>query len=235
MVSRTNDTSTEKPNTVTDTVVRVNDLPAVYLPDASFLLEGEYEQVGFDLVITNPDGEVFIVADYFSFNPPPNLMLASGAGMSPEMVMLKLHLPYGEEVMFAGPAVGASALEEIGKVTLVLGKVTVKRMGASGSIEEIDVKRGDTLYKGDEITTSTRSFIKARMLDGTRFHLGKNANAILQDYAFNEAAKVGSFEATVIRGGFHYKSGKIGKMFAGGSKSHSTITTPSAMIGIRGI
>ena len=72
------------------------------------------------------------------------------------------------------------------------------------------------------------------MLDGTRFHLGKNANAILSDFAYNETAKVGNFDAFVIRGGFHYKSGKIGKMFAGASKSHSTISTPTAIIGIRG-
>ncbi|MBT4616485.1 MAG: hypothetical protein HOB98_08565, partial [Gammaproteobacteria bacterium] len=34
----------------------VIDHPAIYLPDASFLLEGQFERVGFDLVITNPDG-----------------------------------------------------------------------------------------------------------------------------------------------------------------------------------
>ena len=212
----------------------VIDHPAIYLPDASFLLEGQFERVGFDLVITNPDGVTFVVADYFSYSPPPNLMLSSGPGLSPGLVMAKLHLPFGDDVMFAGPANSANALVEVGKVTLAIGKVTVKRMGADGQIEELDVKRGDTLYKGDELVTEGRGFVKARMLDGTRFHLGKNANAILSDYSFDETAETGNFEAYVIRGGFHYKSGKIGKMFAGLNKNHSTISTPSAIIGIRG-
>ncbi len=56
----------------------VNDHPAIYLPDTSFLLEGQLEKVGFDLVITNPEGVTFVVADYFSYSPPPNLMLSSG-------------------------------------------------------------------------------------------------------------------------------------------------------------
>ncbi|MBT7796361.1 MAG: hypothetical protein HN556_05785, partial [Gammaproteobacteria bacterium] len=182
----------------------VIDHPAIYLPDTSFLLEGQFERVGFDLVITNPDGVTFVVADYFSYSPPPNLMLSSGPGLSPGLVMAKLHLPFGDDVMFAGPANSANALVEVGKVTLAIGKVTVKRMGADGQIEELDVKRGDTLYKGDELVTEGRGFVKARMLDGTRFHLGKNANAILSDYSFDETAETGNFEAYVIRGGFHY-------------------------------
>lgn len=209
-------------------------LPVAYLPDASFLLFGNFEKVGFDLIITNPAGETFIVRDYFSFNPPPNLMIASGAGLSPDMVMAKLHLAFGEDVMFAGPAYSANAMEKIGEVSIALGTVTVKRMGADGQIEELPLKRGDDLFEGDEITTGTRSFVKAKMLDGTRFHLGKSANATLDNFAFDEAAKLGSFEATVLRGGFHYKSGKIGEMFAGGSTNHSTISTPTAIIGIRG-
>lgn len=211
----------------------INDHPAVLLPDASFLYYGSFEKVGFDLVVTNADGEIFIVADYFSFIPPPNLTLPNGAGLSPEMVAAKLHLPF-EDVMFAGPANSANALEEIGTVTLLLGDVTVKRRAADGSIEEVKLSRGDTLYEGDEITTGNRAFVKARMLDGTRFHLGKNANATLTDFEFNESARQGNFEAFVQRGGFHYKSGKIGKMFEGLGKNHATISTPSALIGIRG-
>lgn len=231
MVSRQDFTSTFEVDDPQRSIL--SDHPAVMLPDASFLYHGSFEKVGFDLVITNAEGTTFVVEDYFSFIPPPNLMLPNGAGLSPEMVAAKLHLPF-EEVMFAGPANSANALEEIGKVTLVLGDVRVKRMGANGNIEELQLKRGDTLYEGDELTTGARSFIKARMLDGTRFHLGKSANAVLTDFVYNESERQGNFEAFVQRGGFHYKSGKIGKMFEGLAKNHSTISTPSAMIGIRG-
>ena len=130
------------------------DHPVIVLPDASFLLFAEFSKVGFDLVITNPEGEVIVVEDYFSFHPPPNLMIASGAVLSPEMVMAKLHLPFGEDVMFAGPANSAAVLEEIGTVRLVLGRVVVKRLNANGDIEEIRLKRGDKLYKGCLLYTS---------------------------------------------------------------------------------
>lgn len=232
MVSRQDITPTEGP-AADEAAVSVNDLPTVFLPDASFLLEGTFEQVGFDLVITNPEGEVFIVEDYFSFNPPPYLLVASGAGLSPEMVAQLLHLPFGEDVMFAGPAVSATAGEVVGRVTLSLGDVTATRVDENGDQVVVQLKRGDALYTGDEINTGGRAFIKARMNDGTRFHLGKNSRATLDDYAYDESAKVGNFEATVFRGGFHYSSGNIGKMF-GTSKNHSTISTPTAIIGVRG-
>ena len=182
--------------------------PVVYLPDASFLLDATFTREGFDLVITNAEGQVFVVHDYFSFNPPPNLMLENGTGLSPEMVAAFMHIPF-DGVMFAGPATSANALEKIGEVTIALGDVKVRRMGADGQIEEVSLKRGDALYKGDEIITGGRAYVKAKMLDGTRFNLGKNARASLDDYQYNEASQVGKFEATVLKGGFHYKSGKL--------------------------
>ncbi|XOV86282.1 MAG: Ig-like domain-containing protein [Pseudomonadota bacterium] len=207
--------------------------PSVLLPDASFLLFGDFARVGFDLVITNPAGETFVVHDYFAFNPPPNLVLENGTGLSPEMVAAFLQLPY-EDVMFAGEANSAAARVEIGSVWIVFGDVKVRRMGANGQVEETALKKGDVLYKNDILITGDRAFIKAKMLDDTRFHLGKNGRAALTDYEFNEQGKLGKFEASVQVGGFHYRSGKIGEMLADQNRSHSTIRTPSAIIGIRG-
>lgn len=190
------------------------------------LLQGEYQQVGFDLVITHPGGEQLVIADYFSQHPPPNLMLSSGIGLSPEMVRELLHKPF-TDLMFAGPATESTAEVQIGTVKFVLGRVT-----ATNADGERILGRGDPLYKGDEIRTDGRGFIRAEMLDGTKFNLGKNARATLSDFEFNEADQVGLFEATVFVGGFHYKSGRIGTLNP--SAQHSTIKTPSAIIGIRG-
>jgi len=203
--------------------------PHFQLPDATFLLRGAFEQDGFDLIITNPDGEVVVVNDYFSFEPPPNLVIANGAGMSPEMVRAFMPQKFGDDIQFAGPATAGATAIEIGKVTLALGDVRVRHLDGT----EEKLSRGDILYKGDVIITGGRAFVKAQMLDGTRFHLGKNGEAALSDFEFNESAKTGYFEATVRVGGFHYKSGKIG-LFADLSRTHSTIKTPSAIIGIRG-
>ena len=102
---------------------------SVLLPDVSFLLQGHYEQVGFDLVVTNPSGQAFVVEDYFSFPTPPNLMISGGAGYNPEMVLAKLHL--SRNTQFAGPGDGIGIGEEIGEVSLAVGKVIAKRAGES--------------------------------------------------------------------------------------------------------
>ena len=201
--------------------------PFVLVEDADLLLGGTYTREGFDLVILGENGERLVIADYFSFNPPPLLMLANGNGVSPAMVRSLLH-DHQDEVMFAGPANATSLAEEIGTVRFVFGNVT--RTGADGI--ETPLRKGDTLYEGDEINVQGRGYVRATMNDGTRFNLGANARAILDGYAFNEAQQVGSFEATVMRGGFHYTSGKIGTF--GSGRNHSTIKTPSAIIGIRG-
>ena len=210
-----------------DTSVRPN---AEYpVPDASFLLLGDYSRDGFDLVITNPAGETFVVHDYFGMFAPPNLVLDTGVGLSPVMVRALLRVPF-DGVLFAGEATEAAELVQIGLVTVAIGRVVA--VGQDGT--ERVLKRGDALYKGDVIETGARSFVKATMNDGTRFHLGRDGRAALTDYEFDESADRGTFEATVFVGGFHYKSGRIGTMFQGTTGSHSKIRTPSAIIGIRG-
>ncbi|MCB1693829.1 MAG: hypothetical protein KDI19_13765, partial [Pseudomonadales bacterium] len=230
MKSETGDGDTGAPQGNADPVVSVNEAsarPTVLIPDASLLLYGEYERDGFDLVITGPDGQTFVVHDYFGMVPPPNLVLANGAGLSPEMVQALLHLPF-DGAMFAGPADGAPGLVVIGHVKLAIGTVTAKN-----GDETRTLKRGDPIYKGDDIRTGDRSFIKAEMDEGTKFQLGKNAHATVDDFSFQESTGQGHFAATVIVGGFHYQSGKIGSMHTG-TNPHSQIRTPSAIIAIRG-
>ena len=164
---------------------------SVLLPDVSFLLQGHYEQVGFDLVVTNPSGQAFVVEDYFSFSTPPNLMISGGAGYNPEMVLAKLHL--SRNTQFAGPGDGIGIGEEIGEVSLAVGKVIAKRAGPDGVIEEVELSRGDKVFEGDELVTGPNGFVKLKLLDGTRFNLGQDANAILTDFSFDEVAQTGNF------------------------------------------
>ena len=200
------------------------------LPDASFLLYGVFAQSGFDLEITNPDGIAHVVPDYFSFPTPPNLMIESGAGLSPAMVKSLFPRAFGQDVLFAGPAPSGSALVEIGSVKLVVGTVTVRH--ADGSQET--VIKGAILYQGDVLVTGAGSFIKAEMRDGTKFQLGQNGEAALDQYEFDEAADVGRFEATVRVGGFYYKSGKIGELPSASAQAHTQLNTPTSIIGVRG-
>ena len=205
-------------------------LPAFNLPDASFLLYGTFSQDGFDLIITNPAGDKVTIADYFSFEPAPNLVLSNGAGLSPSMVKSLFPRAFGEDILFAGPAPSGAALTEIGTITLVVGTVTVRH--ADGSQDTLS--KGDSLFKGDVILTAAGSFVKAEMLDGTRFHLGQSAEVAFDDFTFDEAIGQGQFDATIRVGGFYYKSGDIAELAANLNRSHTTLKTPSAIIGVRG-
>ncbi|MGA1758226.1 MAG: FecR family protein, partial [Pseudomonadales bacterium] len=205
-------------------------VPSVMVPDAAYLIRGELSQEGFDLVMTLPDGRQHTVHDYFSFQPPPTLFSASGAGLSPTMVKSFLVRPFDGDVLFAGPATAPGVLVEIGTVTVLVGQVTVRRLDGS----EAQLAKGDKLYKGDVITTGAGSFVKAEMLDGTRFQLGQSGEAALDNFEFNEAQNVGRFEASVRVGGFYYKSGKIGELSSSQTTAHTTLRTPTSIIGVRG-
>ena len=95
-------------------------VPVYQINDATILLNGEFTRQGFDLVITAANGEQIVVADYFSFNPPPNLMLSSGAGLSPQMVEALLHETFAGS-LFAGPAEGIAKVA-IGTVVLSVAR-----------------------------------------------------------------------------------------------------------------
>ena len=135
------------------------DTSVYYLPDGSFLMTGEFTRLGDDLLITNPAGEQIVVEGYFSQNPPPTLMLQSGAGMTPDMLQSFLHKQF-LEVDVAGPEDAVTAagnpLEMIGTVKFSIGKITAVNKDG----EERSIKRGDPVYEGDEIRTASNGLIK---------------------------------------------------------------------------
>ena len=104
-------------------------------------------------------------------------MIESGAGLSPAMVKSLFPRAFGQDVLFAGPAPSGAALVEIGSVKLVVGTVTVRH--ADGSQEA--VRKGAVLYQGDVLVTGAGSFVKAEMRDGTKFQLGQNGEAALDN------------------------------------------------------
>ncbi len=146
--------------------------------------------------------------------------------------MVKSLLPraFGNDYLYAGPAAGPGLGEPIGTVSLLAGTVTVRR--ADGSTEALS--RGDSVFKGDVLITGDGSFVKVRLTDGTTFQLGKNGEAALDDFEFNEAANIGNFEASIRVGGFYYKSGKIGEVTEGSADAHTKLSTPSSIIAVRG-
>ncbi|MFT7687331.1 MAG: hypothetical protein ACI9FB_002683, partial [Candidatus Azotimanducaceae bacterium] len=210
-------------------ISQINVNPSHEVDNAELLFGGTYTRDGYDLVITGAEGESLVVADYFSFTPPPSLILPNGASMTPSMVKSFLHIPL-EGALYAASegAAGAAPLVQIGTVGFLSGRVV--RIDKNG-VEEV-LKKGDAIFQGDEIRVDGRGFVLAKMVDGTRFRLGSDARAKLEEFTYDKKAEIGNFEAKVLKGAFSYKSGGIGKFGKGGE--HSKISTPSAVIGIRG-
>ncbi|MBF0429305.1 MAG: putative Ig domain-containing protein [Magnetococcales bacterium] len=198
------------------------------LPDASFLLQGEYTRDGYDLVITNPAGEVIRIEGYFAFSHPPLLVLANGAALTFETVKA-LSLSDNAPVLVAGPGVptGGEAGPVVGKVESLVG--TVEAKGKDGVVRTLH--DGDPVQEGDQITTGEKSLAKFVLQDGSVFQLGESSRALVDQYVFIPEEAKGQFAATVLTGSFRFASGQIGKLHDG---KHTLIKTPTAEIGVRG-
>ncbi len=83
------------------------------------------------------------------------------------------------------PQVSAGPAPSIGVVSLILGTHTA--VDADGNT--ITLQRGSPLFRGYTITTSARGFVQANMNDGTRFLLGRNGEARLDDFDYQPAAR----------------------------------------------
>ncbi len=125
-------------------------------------------------------------------------------------------------------------LPRIGQVTLVV-QGPAKAIDAKG--HERPIETGSPIYLNDTVVTDSRTYVKIQLSDGTVFQLGPLSRATLEKYdyqaadATQEHAAHGHFVASVYSGNFRFASGKIAESNQG---THSTIKTPSAVIGIRG-
>ncbi|MEE2914276.1 MAG: Ig-like domain-containing protein [Pseudomonadota bacterium] len=212
--------------------------PEILIQNTELLLTGTYTREGFDLLITGYDGTVEVVVDYFAFDRPPNLMMPDGGGLSPEMVNDLLRTRVGEVQLAqeGDPAEVTTPAKKVGEVWFLRGDVyRVPKDAVDGT--RYKLAKGSDIFEGDKIIVDGIGYFRAQMIDGTRFSLGKLAQAVLSAYDFDESeqdsSRPATFEATVLRGGFQYKSGSIGELLAG-RLHHSKIKTPSAVIGIRG-
>ncbi|NGZ05238.1 MAG: tandem-95 repeat protein, partial [Magnetococcales bacterium] len=200
----------------------------ILLPDASFLLQGEYARDGYDLLITNPDGAMIRITGYFALSHPPLLVLANGSGLTFETVKALALADHGP-VLAAGDAAptGGELGKLIGKADSLTG--TVEAKGKDGVTRTL--KEGDPIHEGDQVTTGEKSLAKFVMQDGTVFQVGESARALVDQFVFQPEAGKGQFAATVLTGTFRYASGQLSQLNPG---KHTVIKTPTAEIGVRG-
>ncbi|MBI5165103.1 MAG: tandem-95 repeat protein, partial [Magnetospirillum sp.] len=190
---------------------------------STLLLSAEYVRDGHDLILIGPDGQRFIVRDYFATDNPPDLVTAGGAMID---AALATHL--------AGPLApgqyaqaGAAAHRNgIGRVDTLTGTVEIRH--ADGT--KVVVKKGDTVFQGDIVVTGDGGSIGITFADSSTFALGAKGRMVLDDMVYDPGAHHGSSMTTVIQGAFTFVSGQVAKTAPDAMK----VKTPVMTIGIRG-
>ena len=117
--------------------------------------------------------------------------------------------------------------------TTVAGKTILARGAVlatdAESAQQRTLKRRDTVYGVDKITTGEKSKAQFSMSDGGLIALKENSELNIANYEFNTTTQQGSASIELIKGGLRSISGVIKKN--GGAYS---VKTPVGSIGIRG-
>ncbi|MCQ8822224.1 FecR family protein [Pseudoalteromonas agarivorans] len=117
--------------------------------------------------------------------------------------------------------------------TTVAGKTILARGAVlatdAESAQQRTLKRRDTVYGVDKITTGEKSKAQFSMSDGGLIALKENSELNITNYEFNTMTQQGSASIELIKGGLRSISGVIKKN--GGAYS---VKTPVGSIGIRG-
>ena len=198
------------------------DATFVTVPDARFLFSAEFKRSGSDLILTGPDGQKFVVFDYFRFEKRPDLISADGAVLSADVVealALANTLPQYAQATAPGPSG-----QIIGKIEKITGSVTAVRNGVA-----VTLNVGDAVNKNDVIQCGSDSTVGISLLDGTGLNLSANTRMALNEFLFDANAATGNAgHLTLVQGAFAFVSGLVAK--SGGLN----VETPVAVIGIRG-
>ena len=193
------------------------------VPDAHLsLFSAEFKRSGSDLTLVGPNGQKFIIFDYFRYEKQPDLVSLDGATLAAKLVeTLAGPLAPNQYAQAAAPNPSAQV---IGKVEKLSGSVTAVRNGAAVSLNV-----GDAVNKNDVIQTGSDSTAGISFLDGTALNLSANTRMALSEFIFDVNATSGNGgHFSLVQGAFAFVSGLVAK--TGGLN----IDTPVAVIGIRG-
>ncbi|MBF0270250.1 MAG: cadherin-like domain-containing protein [Alphaproteobacteria bacterium] len=196
---------------------------AVGVPSSQLLLSGEYQRLGPDLLLQSPNGEQFLIRDFFATETPPDLVSADGSVIPGELaVRLAGSLTPGQYAQ----AGDIPAKQPIGRADALSGDVTV--VHADGSKNQLH--KGDAVFQGDVLQTLKGAAIGLVFMDGTTLALGGNGRLVLDQMVFDPATQIGRSSFSLVQGSFSFVSGQIAKS----APDAASLKTPVATIGIRG-
>ncbi|TNE33677.1 MAG: VWA domain-containing protein [Alphaproteobacteria bacterium] len=185
-------------------------------------LVAEYGRDGVDLTLADGHGGSAVIHDYFASFPAPDLLTAGGARI-PGDVVTKLA---GSGPLAQDSGTQSDAGGPIGEVTELVGTVTAKH--ADGTTDEL--VQGSSVFQGDILQTGDGGAFTVVFADDTKFSMGENGRAVLDEMIYNPSTESGTFGMSLLQGVFSVVSGKI----AHDNHDNVDIRTPVGTIGIRG-
>ena len=172
------------------------------LPASFPLALVDFGRDGADLILRSPDGVTVVIEGYFAQAVPPALVGHNGATMPSDLVAA-----LAGPVETIQPAEGiADQPAPIGMVTFVEGQATVIR--SDGTTLELAVD--SPIYEADVLVTGTGSAVGLVFNDATRFSLGEDTRAVLNNLDYDSADAGGSALISIISGSFAVAVGGIG-------------------------
>ena len=195
------------------------------LPEASFIVDGQFVRNGNDLLIRDAAGGEVVVRDYFAWDHAPVLTSPDGSQvLAPGLVDSFLTPAAAGQYAQAAAIPGAAP---IGQVIDINGDAFAVR--ADGT--RVQLAKGDAVHEGDIVETGgAASAIRMVFTDKTEFSLGADARLSLDQLVFNPDTQSGEAQFSILKGVFIFASGQIAKT----DNTDMTVITPVATIGIRG-
>ena len=121
--------------------------------------------------------------------------------------------------------VGAGAADDIGRVKVVKGSVTIQRSGGS-----LPATLGMKLLEGDVIATGRDGSAGVTFNDDSLLSVGPHSVLAIDRFAFDSTTHAGRFDTSLRQGTLSAVSGKIAKQ----SPDAMKVRTPSLVLAVRG-
>jgi len=120
---------------------------------------------------------------------------------------------------------GFASADEVGRVKVVKGAVTIERAGSS-----LPATVGMKLQEGDVIATGRDGSAGVTFNDDSLLSIGPDSALAIDRFAFDTTTHAGRFDTSLRRGTLSAVSGKIAKQ----SPDAMKVRTPSTILGVRG-
>jgi hypothetical protein len=123
------------------------------------------------------------------------------------------------------PAGAVVAADDVGRVKVAKGSVTIERSGRS-----VPAAVGMKLQEGDVIVTGRDGSVGVTFNDDSLLSVGPDSVLAIDRFTFDSTTHAGRFDTALRQGTLSAVSGKIAKQ----SPDAMKVRTPSTILGVRG-